>query len=79
MSRSVRKHNILKYGCCRREIWRYSKKRINRFNRRNAKMMILAGEDVAIPDTKLCVWDWDYVKTYVPIEWMEQNPELKRK
>ena len=42
-------------------------------------MMIFAGVDVAIPDTKLCVWDWDYGKTYVPIEWMKQKPELKRK
>jgi hypothetical protein len=42
-------------------------------------MSILAGVDVAIPDTKLCVWDWDYVKHYVPLKWIEEVPELKRK
>lgn len=79
MSKSIRKHTILKYGGSTRESWKSWKTFANRYNRRIAKSLLRHGEEIFPKAKKLCYWDWDFCKWYFTKNDVQENYKLKRK
>lgn len=79
MSKSIRKHTILKYGGNPRESWKESKIFANRYNRRVARGILRGGGEYFPKDKKLCVWDWDFCKWYFTSEYAKENYKLIKK
>lgn len=79
MSRSVRKHTIVKYGGNLRASWKSCKQDINRYNRRKSRLSIKKGDEYPYRDMKLCQWDWDFCKWYYNAAALEKYPEVRRK
>ena len=75
----MRKHNLLKYGGCRRQSWRKFKTYLHRYNRRESRLAIMLGVELPYIDMKLSAWDWDCVKSYFTDADIQEMPELKRK
>lgn len=79
MSRSIKKHAILKYGGKPRESWKSWRTLANRYNRRIAKTVLRRGEEDFPKERKLCYWDWDFCKWYFSKETVQSNYKIKRK
>ena len=79
MSRSIRKHAILKYGGSPRESWKTWRTLANRYNRRIAKRALRRGDEDFPKERKLCYWDWDFCKWYFSKETVQSNYKIKRK
>lgn len=79
MSRSIRKHTIVKYACDTRWSWKNGRTFVNRYNRRVAKRALHSGEDCLPRAKKLCAWDWDYCKWYISKKEAQKYYKLKRK
>lgn len=67
MSRSVRKHPLIKYHDHPRSSWKIGKKMMHRYNRNRCKQALRNGHE-PLPDVCLNYFDWDYIKSYFGVE-----------
>lgn len=79
MSRSIRKHAILKYGGSPRESWKTWRTLANRYNRRIAKRVLRRGDEDFPKERKLCYWDWDFCKWYFSKQRVQADYKITRK
>lgn len=71
MSRSVRKHYLLKYGSPPRSSWKSWKVFVNRFNRRKSRFVLKTKEDFLYKDRRLCSWDFEFCKMYISEQYVD--------
>ena len=79
MSKSIRKHTILKFGCGPRKSWKKWRTFANKYNRRVAKGILRSGGEYFPKEKKLCAWDWDFHKWYFTKEYAKRDYRLIKK